>query len=221
MKITQIGKKKILHDEKGRFMKGTCGRIPKKINLEITLDLCYFLGLILGDGHVCKKIPWLVSIGSKSKDFIKSLEPFFNQINLNLNFHQHKQTKCWYIQACSRIFCEWYHSIVNYDDLLNLLSDNEKKISFIRGYYEAEGCAYYQKGKKQRYLYLYISNKEIWQLRLIQFLLHEIGIKSKIYGPYDRVTSFGKTKEGFVTIRRKKYSKLFMDMIKPTYKLPK
>ena len=211
----------IIRDGKGRFKKGTCGRIPKSINLNLTSNLCYLVGLILGDGHVCKKLPWGINIASKDKDFVYSLEKIFQEINLNPNYHCNKQTKCWYIQSASKLFCEWYYKINNYDSLLDMLKTESQITSFIRGYYEAEGHSHYHIQGKHKRLYLTISNQEIWQLHLIQFLLSKLGIKSNFYGPYDMVTSFGETFMCHLKIRRKKESELFMNMIKPKHKLPK
>jgi hypothetical protein len=137
--------------------------------------------------------------------------------SINLNPHIHKGNgNATVVNSCSKMLWEWLYSLT-YQNLENLLSKDRKYLlAFLRGFYEAEGCYYYESGV--RYPYAVITNSNEQLISFVHRLICELGFKAKLYRMKRGKTAY---KEGFyfhILIRKKGEAEKFIDMIKPSLK---
>jgi hypothetical protein len=198
----------------------------KKINLELTPNLSYILGVCLGDGSVWKYVNknkavanYIVSLRATSPSFVNSFKNALESIGLHTQSRIIYRKEPWQslkaVEAYSKMFYDWFSSLRLEE--IELLLDDKKDliISFIRGFYESEGNC---KLINRRYPYcrMFSASKDL--LELIHRLLEKIGFKSKIYDNYKGY--HGQTIYCLAIIGGAEETERFLREIRPACKIP-
>jgi intein/homing endonuclease len=200
--------------------------MTKKPNLGMTEDLAYLLGAIKGNGSVSSNKKYLykdgkywhklynISFHNQDFEFSRKIYHIMKDINLNPAFCNEKA--CLLVSACSKTMREWYAQL-NIHDIEKILKQNRKYIlAFICGFYEAQGCYYYETGVKHPYTTITDGNEEL--ITLIHKLISELGFNAKLYKIKRGKTAFKEGFAFFIHIRRKGEAERFIKMINPCFK---
>jgi intein-encoded DNA endonuclease-like protein len=207
-------------------------KIRIKPNLDISEDLVYLLGAIKGDGNISSDNKYLNSTQNKryrknyrhrlyqirfyNTDFEFLRKIFHIMQNIKLNPNVHYNNNAMVVNSCSKIMWEWWQSLTIPKLELLLKQDKKYVIAFLRGFYEAEGCYYYESGVNYPYVVITNCNEEL--VSFVHSLLCKLGFYAKLYKIKRGKTAF---KEGFyyhILIRKKGEAKKFIDMINPSLK---
>lgn len=151
------------------------------LNLAMTPNLAYILGVCYGDGSVCRYYDkW-----SKGYRYVISLEVPEKELALSfkaaLEKHEFKPKLSYYlpknvyrVRQYSKGFYNWFKAI-SLGDLTNLFQDASYATGFIRGFYESEGCLYHGTD-----IQLSIANTNLEVLKLIGASLKRGGISCSL-----------------------------------------
>lgn len=140
--------------------------------MSISKNLGYILGVLVGDGWLNKNS---VGLNAKDKDFVlafkKALEDEF-KLNAKIHFY----SGLWRVELHSRQIVKFFK---NLDYRLIVNEHTEVKCSFLKGFYDSEGSAYYSEriGVRNRKIELYNTDLEL--LTICKNLLEELGIKTR------------------------------------------
>ncbi len=164
-------------------------------SLEMTEDLAYVLGTLLGDGCVYKSNrSYNLCLDVTSKKFAQNFFASLVKIGLNPRMREfwprgkYSKLKRYCVRTQSLVFGRWYKDL-SCDKLASLLTTQESMIGFIRGFYDSEGNLYLRKGYNTPRVSMSNTNLEL--LYLVKNLSEKIGIKFNFYGPYKNSSSFG------------------------------
>ncbi|MEK6936968.1 MAG: LAGLIDADG family homing endonuclease [Nanoarchaeota archaeon] len=205
-------------------LKNSREKILKKPNLNMDEDLAYILGILKGDGTVFKERgSYRIVLDITSKEVAISFLNSLKNIGLNPRLIQRKPKKGnlkgqkikYIVRSMSKIFGEWYKNI-SIKELENL--NKKEMISFIRGFYESEGCLYIAKNKYKT-ISLIISNTNFDLINLCKNLCEKIGIYFNLNGPYENKRQFKNSKQIYA-LRTAVNSQVhnFLDIINPCIK---
>ncbi|MHC1623358.1 MAG: LAGLIDADG family homing endonuclease [Candidatus Methanospirareceae archaeon] len=144
-----------------------------KPNLQPSPELAYLLGALLGDGCCYDKgsSPF-VRLSVKEEIFARKVAESLAKIGLRPRIKRGKDG-LWSTTAFSVEFCRWYKSLT-YDKIREIAT--QYPLEFLRGFYEAEGGCYYERGS----LYIKIANKQRELLEICKTILSSIGYRSSI-----------------------------------------
>lgn len=156
--------------------------------IESDID-AYILGFIYADGHVSKGYKRLTfCLGKKDKDFLIQLSDIFSK-HLNKIYTVKEYTNRIVLDIPCKDFCLrlkqfGLHNRKTYDNDDKIFHEipNEYKFSFIRGYFDGDGCISYHKN----YVRCSICSMNIKLLTSIQEYLFKFDINSTIYMRNDR-----------------------------------
>ena len=155
---------------------------PLKPNLSNSKELAYILGVLKGDGYAGryqKNKGFEHRIGLKVVDRVFAVAFFrgLRAIGLNPSYRPYKGYHI--VEACSKLFYDWYKSLT-LDNIENFCSGD--KFSFIRGFYESEGCLSGSRRENGKvYFELKMTNTDLALLSLIQRILKKLGFDFKLY----------------------------------------
>jgi hypothetical protein len=166
-------------------------KLRKKFVAYPSETLAYVLGVLQGDGFVCKdesSYHYLVGLDAINKVFAKEFYKALTEIGLNPFIFVNNGI--YRVRASSANFYDWYKSL-NLNQIISLIQGYEKP--FVRGFYESEG--YLGIHKRSGSLYIQISNTRKELLILVLDILFKWNIKARIYnlkkGKYFRLTIWG------------------------------
>lgn len=156
--------------------------------LEPNENLAYILGVMNGDGYAqvrrapnTRKNRYQVRLRNKSFEFTASFKYALEKIGLHpiifVSSRCYKDRRYFELDASSKLFVEWYKSL-SITDLEKLMSKDELAISFIRGFYESDGCFFYKTGTRRGCLEIYKTSKPL--IDFINLLLFQLGFSPKI-----------------------------------------
>jgi len=213
----------------GEWLKRTFRRV--KPNLKPTPSLSYILGVLLGDGSCfhSKHGRYVIKLGATKKEFAESFKKALEKIGLkpSLSIIKAKNVKngiLYRVLAFSKVFYEWFRTL-SLRDIHNLLTKNEMKREFIRGFYESEGTRKWRKVHLIPYdrkspwcrvpygISFPNSNNEI--IELVITILKELGFKPLRYFYKHQE----KKDEHRVEINGRREVVAFFNMIKPIIKM--
>lgn len=165
IKAIRIKKLKKLHKKNTKELKNT----------NITKDVAYLYGVIIGDGNISQRKIYIATI---DKDFILLLKDMYDKwsglVSTVKKYKNINGNYLWYVFFCSKRVAQFFDSLKIED-----LKTKEQKASFLRGFMDAEGhITVYKYKKKRKFNYrvgLDNTNKNL-MLR-IGHLLSELGIK--------------------------------------------
>ena len=154
----------------------------KRPNLQTSKELAYIIGVHLGDGCVNIRFDkfqyqWRVK---GEREFVDNIARVLQLIGLNSWIN--RENDCFRISTASRIFVQWLTklSLQNIETLL--VSDN-LKLSFIEGFYDAEGYLgiVHRQNRTFPHIWVKIGNTNLPLLEMCQRLLTDLGIYSRVY----------------------------------------
>lgn len=207
-------------------------KIKIKPKLEMTENLAYLLGAIKGDGSISNNKKYVnstqlkrhnktyknklyqIKFFNQNIEFLKRIFGFMRDIGLNPSIYYGKTEI--QLHSCSKIMWEWLYNLKIYD-LNNILKQDKGYIlSFLRGFYEAEGCYFYETGINYPYAVITNANEEL--ISFVHTLICELGFRPKIYKIKRGKTAFKKGFYFHILIRRKGEAERFIKMINPFFK---
>jgi hypothetical protein len=198
---TEEAKKRISEKRKGQFL--------VKPRLEMTPELAYVLGVLKGDGSVyLHRRGAIINLTTSSLGFAQSFSDALSKIGLKPS--RIYGGKYYRVEAYSKAFHNWYKELTT-AKLEEMLSNNDLIASFIRGFYESEGCCY-------KYS-IHIYNTDYELIRLVRRLLTKLGFN---FGVYIRKHNGGWGHAPLYTLFKNKKvdAQRFFQIIKPSIKLP-
>lgn len=181
-------------------------------NKEPSEDLAYILGVIKGDGCVTEvhsngRCTSQVQLNTVDKPFAESFVGALEEINLNprmwLQKFEDKKNQ-WRVSATSKKFFEWYSNLDLKSIKENLLTTDEIKKEFVRGFYESEG----NNRPSNRTLRMFSSDEDT--IKFVQKITKDLGFNFRL----KKGLKFGK--EYFTLIIYKKEERIkFLKKIQP------
>jgi len=146
--------------------------------LEPSSALAYVLGVLKGDGSAffLKKRWGAIALEVITPEFNESFERALKEIGLNPKTRPYRKKEpnrklTYKTIAFSTAFVEWYNSLTS-EQIMNILSNDDFKREFIRGFYESEGGTY----KKSRFSFeikMACTNGET--MKLVKSILNDLG----------------------------------------------
>lgn len=158
-------------------------KLRKKFVAYRSSSLAYLLGVLLGDGYVCKVRKtrgghtYLMGLCVKDRIFAEKFAKTLSKIRLNPYIHTEKRG-FHRVRATSVDFYEWYKSL-SLEQIRELINGFERQ--FVCGFYESAGSISLDKSGM---LYIQIRNKRRELLSMIQDILDGWGIETRLRGPY-------------------------------------
>jgi intein-encoded DNA endonuclease-like protein len=139
----------------------------------------YVLGVLLGDGYVCKSKPndCIVGLAVKDRVFAEKFKTALKKIGLGPYDIYTDSKETHRVRARSAEFYEWYNSL-DLKKISSLIEGFEDR--FVRGLYESEGCINVHESESMR---IHIGNKNKQLLSMVQNIITSWGIPSGLYGP--------------------------------------
>lgn len=167
----------------------------------------YVLGVLLGDGYVCKSKPndCRVGLAVKDKLFAEKFRMALKEMGLNPHNTYTDREGNHRVRAHSVDFYEWYKSL-DLKKILSLIAGFDD--IFVRGFYESEGCINVHKSGRMR---IHIGNKNKQLLSMVQNIITSWGIPSGLYGPLKNGCSL-------LQIYGDEHVKKFLHIVKPCIK---
>jgi intein-encoded DNA endonuclease-like protein len=194
--------------------------------------ICYVIGAVLGDGHVCKQPKsgrYYVRLVVKDKSFAERFADALGQLGIKPHVCFYESCGMWAVVVYSKPFVG-YLKRLDLNAVEAMCSTLDLVSAFIAGFYESEGYISIIKRSDRKGSWkpiLSIGNTNLDLLRLAQRLLSSIGLTFHIYKQYDakqmlisgrlvkRKTLYALTTQSALTAGR------FFKIIRPCIKLPK
>ena len=225
--MMEISKKIWSDPEKREEMKFKISMGKVHLNLKLTRELGYVVGVIFGDGYIgniyTRKgnrkyiIPSRIELKTKDIEFAKEFFKCCKMIGLNPNIHWKKSYKkngkdyfYWRVVAYSKILVKWINKL-NLETILKF--PIEFKIGFIRGLFDSDGTFYNILNYQCKF-----ANTNFKLVEIYRKILSELGFTTSIcihkpnnanWKPYYEVNIVG-GKE------RNKKIKDFLELIQPS-----
>lgn len=182
-------------------------------NFKNISNLSYILGVILGDAWLYKyKNNYFIGLDALDKIFCIS---FFNSLKqLNLNPNIFPKGRHWRTIASSKVFYDWFKKL-KFQDIKKMAL--AQPISFLKGFYESEGCLLksYNKKRDKSYFLIIIVNTQKELIELAIVLLEKLGFNPKMNF---RKTPLNRKDIWVVNLNRQKEVKAFLREINPCIK---
>jgi intein-encoded DNA endonuclease-like protein len=156
----------------------------RKFDASKKITLSYILGVLLGDGYVYSSKKHFVKLNVAERDRVFALS--FKKALEDIGLHpfesiikplkpQHSPQIC--ITANSYFFVKWYKSLTIKDIRALAMESEETMTSFIKGFYESEGCIHEIKKDKWRGLQIDIFNTKKELILLTKDILERLGFR--------------------------------------------
>ena len=121
---------------------------------------------------------YIVGLTVKDKQFAVEFAKALQSIGLHPQVRKiGKKKQYWKCEASSKQLVIW-HKNRTFVDLRQMLNTKERKVAFLKGFYESEGSYYLDQRAKHFRLAISNTNKEITEM--IQEIITSLGIHSKI-----------------------------------------
>ena len=208
---------------KKKMLKKLLEKTLLKPNLNMTENLSYIVGLLKGDGCVYKngRCYW-ICFDNTNKNLSRNIFRALEEIGLNPTLYGVRPSngigklKQYRVVANSKLFYNWYKGL-SAKKLRELLDTKEKIVSFIRGFYEAEGGIYKSKNGT---ISVAMYNTDLELLKLIKSLLEKLGLHFRLNGPYKNIKLGGPSARPIYRLitSSKKNVNTFLNLIKPSVK---
>jgi len=158
-------------ETKEKISKAKKGRYLVHPSFEATPSLAYVLGVLRGDGSIyLHKKGADIRLTTASRDFAESFYRALREINLHPYMYKDRG-KYYSVEASSKAFYNWYKEL-DLPAIEKLLDTEDKKIAFLRGFYESEGWC----GRDQVQIY----NTDRNLIDLVKRILADLGFDFRI-----------------------------------------
>ena len=150
--------------------------------------LAYISGVILGDGYIKRRkrgrsrTRTIIVLESRDYDFVENFAKLAASITRKKRRYaimKRQRDGQFITEVSSRKFYQLYKSFVK----TLPKASKKQKIEFLKGFFDAEGSPGIRVGKDGLTIKPCIGNSKLSLLKLVQKLLRELGIVSKIYSP--------------------------------------
>lgn len=204
-----ISKKyKIAQEKNKRYLTGsgwnrkTLPEVAKKLSA----DLAYICGVILGDGYIDKRSG--IELLVKDKDFAEIFALYLRRWStLAPKIYKYKYfVACLNSREVAKFFIEDLNKLVN--QILKI-RDERTICMFLRGLFDSEGSALYDKKRGIARVSMRITNKKI--AKYTRYLLAKIGISSNFYIKKRKMKQWKTCYE--VAIQKRQMQKLFLEKV--------
>jgi intein-encoded DNA endonuclease-like protein len=208
---------------KKKMLNNLLETILLKPNLNMTENLYYIVGLLKGDGCVYKNgRSYRICFDNTNKNLSRNIFRALKEIGLNPTLYEVRPSnginklKQYRVVANSKLFYNWYKGL-SAKKLREFLDTKEKIVSFIRGFYEAEGGIYKSKNGT---ISVAMYNTDLELLKLIKSLLEKLGLHFCLNGPYKNIKLGGPSARPIYRLitSSKKDVNTFLNLIKPSVK---
>jgi hypothetical protein len=159
-------------------------------DLKPSRDLAYVLGVAFGDG---KKRADGLHLWVKDKDFAEAFAGACENLGFKPKKYFKENEKAYEVCVYSIELGCWFKSL-GYEKIRELLADEETKKSFIRGYFDSDGCATINPTEQCRNNIAF-GDPNLLLLKLVAEFCSDLGIETSIYGPYKNSGSFSEKKD--------------------------
>jgi len=158
----------------------------KKLNtIQNNEKLPYVIGLLIGDGYFYKVMRngsynnGRIVLGVKDKDLAKNFalsisHIFGNKRNYKISWSEDKRV--YMVEVRSKELVELL--LNDFNDLLKIIKFSES--SFIRGFFDAEGCINIKYQRNRIYPRIFLTNSDIRLINYVKNYFQKIGISSTI-----------------------------------------
>jgi len=195
---------------------GSGGKQLKKFDRE-SEELPYVIGAFLGDGWIKNHGTGLsVALATVLDEFAESFAFSLREVGVNTSrFAREWETAedgiMYFVQGYSTPLARWLQKISeNYNLVGNIVNESERRIiRFIRGFYEAEGCYYSDRGYEK----VDIANSDLELLGLVSDYIEKIGVN--VTGIHQ---GNGANNTHHLRIDTSLEARKFIEKIKPTIK---
>lgn len=166
---------------------GLAKRRYQTLNLSPSENLAYVLGVLLGDGWVHiweKRRNYRIGLDVTSLPFAESFRGALKKVGIHSSLHtrapRHKGWKPqWLVVANCAPFVRWYKGLT-LANIKSYLHSNELKRTFLRGFYESEGCFYIDNKRWRPRPRIQIANRNMDLRNLIAELLRTLGYSPNV-----------------------------------------
>jgi intein-encoded DNA endonuclease-like protein len=154
------------------------------VNITPSEELAYIIGVLLGDGAVCGKQIRLRTVDIKfAESFYKALKQVGFRPSLTIEENHGFGHKPLYVTTAASVdFVKWFKNLSINDIEAIVLKTRNLAVSFLRGFYESEGCLRVEKQGNPRAM-LYNTNRQI--VNLVVKAINFIGFNAYVQGPYN------------------------------------
>jgi intein-encoded DNA endonuclease-like protein len=159
-------------------------KMGKRFDVTKKATLSYILGVLLGDGYVYsgKKHLIVLNVAERDKAFAMSFKKALEDVGLQpfeltikpLKPQHSPQIR---ITANSCFFVKWYKNLTMADIRSLVMESEETMISFIKGFYESEGCISEIRKGRWKGLQINIANTKKELILLVKEILERLGFK--------------------------------------------
>jgi len=169
----------------GSWIRGKRNPYKKLNTIQNDKKLPYVIGLLIGDGYFYKVMKngsynnGRIVLGVKDKDlaqnFALSISHIFgNKRNYKINWSEDKRV--YVVEVRSKELVELL--LLDFNDLVKIIKNSES--SFIRGFFDAEGCINIKYQKRRIYPRIFLTNSDIRLINYVKDYFQKIGISSNI-----------------------------------------
>jgi transposase len=152
----------------------------RKIDLSMSPNLAYILGVLKGDGNVIrvpsgKNRKWQVRLRVGAKKFVLSFKEALEKLGLNTYLWTERSKNgniIYCVGSDSKMLVEWFMQL-SISDIEYLLNSKEVIVSFLRGFYESEGCSH----QNRRFM----MNTDKSLVDMVVRLLGKVGFHPSVY----------------------------------------
>jgi intein-encoded DNA endonuclease-like protein len=167
-------------------------RDTRKLNLDITSNLAYILGVIEGDGHI-SPTKNIIKLDVADKEFCEEFKRNMSKIGFNDNkiyeiIPKNKNYKYRYgLVYRSKGFVDFYfknitcNSKKKYEWYSKNLNEVSLQIQFLRGMFDSEGCVYYRNDLQRKDKQISFTNTDQYLINICSGYLDNLGISHSVY----------------------------------------
>jgi len=154
-----------------------------RIDITPSEELAYIIGVLLGDGAVCRRQVRLRTADiAFAKSFYDALKRVGFRPSLTIEENRGFGHNPLYVTTASSVdFVKWFKNLSMNDIEAIVLKTRSLAVSFVRGFYESEGCFKVEERGNPRAI---MSNTNAQIVNLVVKAIRFIGFNAYIQGPY-------------------------------------
>ena len=179
----------------------------------INPDLCYIIGVVLGDGSLSKNNR--IRLGVTNKEFALSFHDCLRKLNFKPSIWLQKRQKenwsdVWRVGVSNEKLFVFLKDLT-IKKIEKVMNNKENSIQFLKGFYESEGVLLSNRN------HIHITNTNLEIMKLVFGLLKKFNLRAKLYGPYGPYRS-QKISYYRISLHFKNDVERFLELIKPCIK---
>jgi hypothetical protein len=152
----------------------------RKIDLSMSPNLAYILGVLKGDGNVIrvpsgKNRKWQVRLRTEAKKFVLSFKDALEKLDLNTYMWTERSKSgntVYCVGSDSKMLVEWFLNL-RLCDIKEKLESPQLIYAFVRGFYESEGCSFRNERR--------MMNTDKLLVDMVVHLLEKVNFYPRVY----------------------------------------